>query len=92
MKILYFNSFLRNFKDLPIDKRSEIERIITHLITCLEGKIQPSKGLGLKKLKEDFWEIRLGLDLRIVFTIEPGTLNLLFVGSHDKIKRYLKTL
>lgn len=90
MQILYFNSFLRNLKKLPSERRIQIETTITRLISYLEDKTQMPVGMGLKKLaRGNFWEIRVGLAIRIIFTIESGALSFVFVGSHDEIKRYL---
>lgn len=92
VQILYFNSFLRLFKKLPTQQQNKIKKIISNFISCLQKKTHmPLKGIGLKKLTKDFWEIRVGLDLRVLFTIEQDTLSFVFVGTHDEIKRYLKT-
>ena len=90
MQILYFNSFLRLFKELSLQQQKKINNVISNFISCLEKKTQIPHGIGLKKLTKDFWEIRVGLDLRVLFTIELDTLSFVFVGSHDEIKRYLK--
>lgn len=91
MRIVYFNSFLRIFKKLPIQQQNNIGNAISGLVLCLEKKTQIPSCFDLKKLAKDFREIRIGLDLRILFTIEQDTINFVFVGSHDEIKRYLKT-
>ena len=38
------------------------------------------------------WEARVGLGLRMVFTLEANQLTLVRVGSHDEIRRYLRQL
>lgn len=92
MQILYFNSFLRLFKELSVQQQNKIKKTISNFISCLEKKTRIPQGIGLKKLTKDFWEIRVGLDLRVIFVIEPNTLSFVFVGSHDEIKRYLKMI
>lgn len=91
MRILYFNSFLKNLKSLPYQKRLKIENSIKTFVSCLENKAQIPLGFGLKKLaKGNLWEIRTGLGLRIVFTIKSAILSFVFVGKHNEVKRYLK--
>jgi len=50
-------------------------------------------GLGLRKLHPvGIWEVRLGLGLRMVFTVDEEAITLVMVGTHDEVRRYLRTL
>jgi hypothetical protein len=50
-------------------------------------------GLGIRKLHgSGIWEARVGLGLRLVFALEPGLVTLVRAGTHDEIRRYLRTL
>jgi mRNA-degrading endonuclease RelE of RelBE toxin-antitoxin system len=50
-------------------------------------------GLGLRKLHASgIWEARVGLGLRLVFTIDANMLTLVLIGTHDEVKRYLKSV
>ena len=53
----------------------------------LEGPNSSMRAFNIKEAKA-----RLGLGLRLVFTLEPETATLVRVGSHDEIRRYLKGL
>lgn len=50
------------------------------------------KGLGLKRLKGDYWEIRKGLKVRILFRWEADLVEFVIAGDHNDIKRYLKNI
>jgi len=82
-------SFDRTFRKLTPPDRREVEEVIIRLVHALETG-QRGEGLGLKKLERSFWEIRAGLGIRILFTLEKGTVSFVIVGSHDALRRYLK--
>ena len=54
------------------------------------GQPHPHRGLGLRKLRDDWYEIRLGLKLRLVFENTSDALVFEFLGDHDDVKRFLK--
>jgi len=39
--------------------------------------------LGLKKVRGDYWEIRLSVRNRIIFEFKDDVINFVFVGSHN---------
>ena len=90
MQVIYFNSFLRAFKKLPGSRQAQINGAIDRFVYCLENKTAVSSGIGLKKLSQRLWEIRVGIDLRVVFSIDSDALNLVYAGNHNEIRRYLK--
>jgi len=50
------------------------------------------KGIGLKRLKSDYWEIRKGLKARILFRWEGDLVEFILTGDHNDIHRYLKNM
>jgi len=50
----------------------------------------PHARSGVRKLRGQIYEMRAGLDRRIVFRKEPDRLFLLLLGNHDQIRRFLK--
>ena len=57
------------------------------------GQAHRHAGLGVRKLHTSgIWEARVGLGLRMVFTLANEMLTLVRVGTHDEIRRYLKSL
>jgi hypothetical protein len=55
------------------------------------GQPHLHKGLGLRKLRDDYYEIRVDLKQRLVFENAPDTLVFDFLGNHDEVKRFLKS-
>lgn len=90
MKVRYLNSFLDVFESLTQQDQTKLTHTISDLLNFIEKKIRPSVGLGVKKLRKNLWEVRVGIKTRILFTLEPGLITFAFVGNHDEIKRYLK--
>jgi mRNA-degrading endonuclease YafQ of YafQ-DinJ toxin-antitoxin module len=55
------------------------------------GKPHEHSGLGIRKLRADLFECRIGLGLRLLFRVSPDALILRFIGSHDEVQKYLRT-
>lgn len=90
MRYEYKPSFDRTFKKLPKGRRDKALRAIFALIEYFEtGK--RVKGLGLKYLRGDFWEIRADIRNRVVFVFTEDTISFVVVGTHDEIRRFLKS-
>ena len=47
-------------------------------------------GAGVRKLKDRWYEVRSGLDLRLVFRDCDECLSFEFMGSHDEVRRVLQ--
>ncbi|MBI5768294.1 MAG: hypothetical protein HZA93_10900 [Verrucomicrobia bacterium] len=47
-------------------------------------------GAGVRKLKGRWYEVRAGLDRRIVFRECDDCLSFEFMGNHDDVRRFLK--
>lgn len=90
MKFEFKPSFDRSVKSLPPRTKEGIKELCLNLIDVLSGKEALSKGLGLRQLKKNYWEIRKGLKLRIIFHWQDDLIEFLLAGSHDDIKRFLK--
>jgi len=89
MKFEFLSSYVRTFKKLPINKQLKAVRAIIVLVDFFKIGQKP-KGLGLKKLRNNYWEIRVDLEYRIIFEIEKNLISFVFVGNHGSIKNFLK--
>jgi hypothetical protein len=47
--------------------------------------------MGLKRLRDDYWEIRQGLRNRILFRWEEDVIDFVLAGDHDSIREFLKS-
>ena len=93
MRAEFKKSFQRALKKYTVRQQEDIFKSTQTLIDSIE-KFQIPKGLGLKLLiaKPRIWEARVSLDMRIIFRYEEDLLEFSYVGSHNEIKRYLKTI
>ena len=91
MNFSYLASFDKSLKGLPHSQIDKIEKAIEKFITFFEAHEQP-KGLGIKKLRYDFWELRVGLEYRVIFILRGKDIYFVFAGTHDDIKRFIKNL
>jgi mRNA-degrading endonuclease RelE of RelBE toxin-antitoxin system len=90
MKFEFKPSFDRSVKSLPPAINQEVKELCISLIDVLSGDQELSAGMGLKNLRKNFWEVRKGLKLRILFRWQADHVEFLLAGTHKEIKRYLK--
>jgi mRNA-degrading endonuclease RelE of RelBE toxin-antitoxin system len=84
-------SFDKSVKSLPLKTKQEVKELCAHLIDVLSGECTLSRRLGLKNLRKNFWEIRKGLKLRILFRWQADRVEFVLAGTHDDIKNFLKS-
>ena len=84
-------TFTKSFERSLRKSQSEnlVKEVVQTLIDAIEKNAKP-EGLGLKKLRDGIWEIRVDLRTRVLFILLPGEVRLLLVGNHNQIKDYLK--
>ena len=90
MRYLRTAAFKRAYRRLdPARQRRADEALLKLAQTCETGEIP--QGLGLKPLQHGIWEARSGIHDRILFRRPTADLlELLLIGTHDEIKRFLK--
>lgn len=54
------------------------------------GHPHAHRGLGIRRLTGNFFEIRVGLDFLLVFQNRPESLLFLMAGNHDEIQTFLR--
>ncbi len=84
-------SFDRAYQKLTPSDQEKVDDTIDKFTLALERN-ETSKGLGLKRLMEDRWEIRVNIHLRICFRMTNDLVEFALVGDHEMIKNYLKNL
>lgn len=82
-------SFDRSLKALSPGDKKRIKGAILRCVDAFESGQIPS-GLGLKKLTSDVWELRAGLDLRVIFRRTGDLVQWLLAGRHDDVRRFLR--
>ncbi len=91
MQYFYAPAFERSLKGLQEFRKQRVKKAIQFAVAFFETGSLPA-GLGLKPLRYHIWEIRAGLEDRIIFRKNGETIEFILVGSHDEIKRYLKKI
>jgi len=83
-------SFEDSIKRLSDRNREQIKEVASKLIDILSQDKFLYKGIGLKRLKTDYWEVRKGLKVRIIFRWNRDLVEFILAGNHNDIKRYLR--
>jgi len=91
MHINYLRSYDRSFKRLTSREQEKSIKAIDALIEFIKTGKKP-QGLGLKKVRKNYWEIRLDVKNRIIFEFKRNVINIAFVGDHIEVKRVLREL
>ena len=81
--------FASDAVSLPDDKRLEVERVLRRLSGEF-GQPHLHSGLGIRRLRRNYFECRLGRDLRMVFRLEGSILTMVRIGDHEEIQSFLK--
>ena len=92
MRFEFKPSFERSIKSFPPPEKSEIKESAAQLIDILSRDRQIHQGLGLKRLRGDFWELRKGIKARILFRWHGDLVEFVLAGNHDDVKRFLKNI
>ena len=77
-------------------RRLASETQVEVLLACLQIPAafafpKQHSGLGLRKIHpQGYWEVRVGLGLRVVVHLVKNDCILKMVGSHDEVRRFLR--
>ena len=92
MKVSFLDRFLRQLRATRTQDRAAVLDALLDLEAALANPARHS-GLGLRKLHPtDLWEVRIGLALRVLFRLSRDEAIFVFLGNHDDVKRFLKSL
>jgi len=92
MRFEFKPSFDRSVNALHGEEKEEIKKIAIQAIDILSQDRLMHKGIGLKRLKGSFWEIRKGLKARVLFKWEGDLIEFILAGDHNDVKRYIKAI
>jgi|GEM_PF-647534 len=88
----YFRTaaFRRAYRRLDETRQQRADDTLLKMENAFETGSIPH-GMGIKPLQHGIWETRAGIHDRILFRRAPDdVLELLLIGTHDEIKRFLK--
>jgi mRNA-degrading endonuclease RelE of RelBE toxin-antitoxin system len=83
-------SFDRSIKSLQHKEKADIKAVCLSFLDFLEASAHLPAGIGLKHLRDDYWEIRKDLRCRILFRWQHDVIEFVLAGDHDSIKYFLK--
>ena len=81
----------KRLRELPKEQRAEVVLKLLELGNTF-GKPHEHSGLGIRKLRADLFECRVSLGLRVLFRVSPDSLIVRFIGDHNEVQKYLRTL
>jgi len=88
-EILLDPRFRKIVREYPKPTRKQIGTAIDGLQQQF-GDPHRHSGLSVRKLVRDYFELRVGLELRLVFKLEKDAATFFFAGTHDEVKRFIK--
>ena len=91
MRFRYLSSFDRSFRRLSREKQAKVRAALEGFLDFYKSGIRP-EGLGIKKLRKRYWEIRVGLHIRIIFMLARDLVTFVLTGTHNDIKQFLRRL
>ena len=89
MRYGFKRSFDRSYQSLTASQQKLIDECLRDLKGFYEGHRSLQQGLGLKKIGKDYWEVRAGLSIRVIFQHSPVGIVFFFVGDHNQIRRFI---
>jgi hypothetical protein len=92
LEIEFSPPFRSAIKALSEDQRFRVSAAVAMLPQAF-GFPHRHAGLGIRRLRPEVYEFRIGRDLRAVFeVVGRGKISLSRIGNHDDIRRFLKNL
>ena len=92
MRVALTERFQSDVRGLTDPERAAAFDVLLALPKAL-GQPHLHAGVGVRKLHPSgIWEARCGLGLRLVFSFAKDVLTFVRIGSHEDVKRYLKSI
>jgi hypothetical protein len=92
VRVSILERFRRACRALPPADQAAVLCLLLGL-ECALAQPGEHAGLGLRKLHPaGIWEVRVGLSLRALLRLADDEAILLFLGAHDEVKRFLRTI
>jgi hypothetical protein len=76
-------------RNYPRETRGKIGRALRAVENDF-GHPHRHRGLGIRKLSPTYFEIRAGLDIRLIFQNRAEALLFVMAGNHDEVQAFLR--
>lgn len=91
MRITLTERAQASIRAVDADRARVLDAILS--LPAMLGQPHKHSGVGIRKLhRSGVWEARIGLGLRVVFTVTPGEIIVVMLGTHDEVQRFLRSL
>ena len=87
----FTSRFVSQARALSKDQRGELELVLQRLSTAF-GQPHAHSGLGIRRLRGNYLECRLGRDQRAVFKYDGSTLMMVLLGNRNDVRKFIKNL
>ena len=91
MRYVYQPSFLDSTRPLSRTQAATLLKAIEKFQYAVESRQWP-QGLGITHLRDDYFEFRVDIQMRVIYRRAGNMVQYVLYGSHDQIRRFLKTL
>jgi mRNA-degrading endonuclease RelE of RelBE toxin-antitoxin system len=91
LQIELLKTFREQVREMQKARRREIARAID-ATQARFGKPHLHSGLSIRPLRQNYFECRVGLEIRLAFRVELGRMIFVAAGNHDDIRKLIKTL
>jgi mRNA-degrading endonuclease RelE of RelBE toxin-antitoxin system len=83
-----FLAALKHLGDTDVNRTEEALRVLPD---CF-GDPHRHAGISIRRLRKNIYECRAGLKVRLLFRVKEQSLEILFVGNHDEVRRFIRNL
>ncbi len=83
-----FFASLNNLSEADVTKVEEALRVLPN---CF-GQPHLHAGISIRRLRNNIFECRAGLKIRLLFRAGPLSLDVFFVGNHGQVRRVIRDL
>ncbi len=91
MRYVYQPAFLDSTRQLSHPHAVRLLKAIEKFQHATENHQWP-QGLGVTHLRDDYFEFRVGIQMRVVYRRTGDLVQYVLYGSHNQIRRLLKSL
>ena len=92
MRFEFKKTYDRTTKKLPTEIKLELKEVAMDVVDVISTGKKPAKGIRLTHLRKDYWEASKGMKERIIFKLTGDFIQFILAGSHDDVKRFLKSI
>ena len=88
LEVEFTPRFRRSARRLSPDQHKQVA-VAADMLREAFGKSHLHSGLGIRRLSEEVYEFRAGRDLRVVFELYGSRAELVLIGNHDDVRKFM---